>query len=417
VRRPPRRRVRAPEEPYTEPAYPSWPSRVLAAVRVWATFEWLYPYRDLMQANWDDVLKDSLVRLRDARDAEAYHLAIAEMVAPVGDTHAVVVSAVLEQFWGPAAPAVALRPVEGRPVIVRLTDASAGSAGVTIGDVVLSVDGIPADQRLATLSRYIAGSTPQALQRDAVQALLRGPDGSTAELVLQKPDGTERRVTLPRSKAFLGHVWQADGTEPFRLLPRGVGYIDLRLLLPHQVDAAFDALQATKGLIFDMRGYPNGTQEAIAARLTNRSDVPMPLLWLPVLLEPGGQTRHEFRPPLSMVPQGSPYSGKTVMLIDDRAQSQSEHTALILRAVHGTVFVGCPTTGANGEGSNFIVPGGIFVGMTGVGVSHPDGAQLQRIGILPDIPVHPTINGIRAGRDEVLERAVRYLEDVTSAKD
>src|SRR5918995_2844530 len=112
-----------------------------------------------MEANWDDVLKDSLVRLRDARDAEASHLAIAEMVAPVGDTHAVVVSAVLEQFWGPAAPAVALRPVEGRPVIVRLTDASAGSAGVTIGDVVLSVDGIPADQRLATLSRYIAGST------------------------------------------------------------------------------------------------------------------------------------------------------------------------------------------------------------------------------------------------------------------
>jgi hypothetical protein len=41
----------------------------------------------------------------------------------------------------------------------------------------------------------------------------------------------------------------------------------------------------------------------------------MPLLWLPVLLEPGGQTRHEFRPPLSMVPRGWPYSGKTVMLI------------------------------------------------------------------------------------------------------
>jgi hypothetical protein len=67
------------------------------------------------------------------------------------------------------------------------------------------------------------------------------------------------------------------------------------------------------------------------------------------------------------------------MLIDDRAQSQSENTGLILKAVHGTVFVGSATTGANGEGSNFVVPGGIFVGMTGVGVSHPDGTQLQRI--------------------------------------
>jgi hypothetical protein len=186
--------------------------------------------------------------------------------------------------------------------------------------------------------------------------------------------------------------------------------------MPHQVDAAFDMLQATKGLIFDMRGYPNGTQYDIAGRLTDKSiELTLPM-WLPLLFEPGAVTRHDFHPPERIVPRASPYRGKTVMLLDDRAQSQSEHTALVLRAVHGTIFIGTATAGANGEGSNFTVPGGIFVGMTGVGVRHPDGRQLQRIGVLPDVPVHPTIEGIRAGRDEVLERAVRYLEGATNGR-
>jgi C-terminal processing protease CtpA/Prc len=327
----------------------------------------------------------------------------------VNDTHAVVLSPVLDEFLGTAAPSITLRAVEGKPVIVRLGDPAA-SAGVAVGDVVLTVDGTPVSDRLAMLGRYVSASTPQALERDTVNALLRGADGSSATLTIQSANGTERSVTLPRKAAYLANVWRVDGTEPFRLLPSGFGYIDLRLLMPHQVDPAFDALATTKGLIFDMRGYPNGTSRALAARLSDKPDIPMPLMWLPLLFEPGAQTRHTFRPPLDVARAAAPYRGKTVMLIDDRAQSQSEHTALILRAVHGTTFIGSATAGANGEGSNFRVPGGIFVGMTGVGVSHPDGSQLQRIGVLPDIAVQPTIAGIRAGRDEVLERAVRHLE-------
>jgi len=40
---------------------------------------------------------------------------------------------------------------------------------------------------------------------------------------------------------------------------------------------------------------------------------------------------------------------------------------------------------------------------------HADGRPLQRVGILPDIWAEPTINGLREGRDEVLERAVEFL--------
>lgn len=103
--------------------------------------------------------------------------------------------------------------------------------------------------------------------------------------------------------------------------------------------------------------------------------------------------------------------GPTVLLIDERTMSQAEHTGLYLKAANGTTFIGSPTAGANGEVTTFSVPGGITVGFTGQAVMHGDGRQLQRLGLIPDIEVRPTIDGIRAGTDEVLEEALRYLQN------
>jgi C-terminal processing protease CtpA/Prc len=57
-----------------------------------------------------------------------------------------------------------------------------------------------------------------------------------------------------------------------------------------------------------------------------------------------------------------------------------------------------------------VVPGDIVIGFSGQAVKHADGRQLQRIGLIPDVDVRPTIAGIRAGRDEVLEKAIEVIE-------
>lgn len=98
------------------------------------------------------------------------------------------------------------------------------------------------------------------------------------------------------------------------------------------------------------------------------------------------------------------------MLIDERAQSQSEFTGMMFRAANGTRFVGTPTAGANGDITDFAVPGGLDISITGTGVMFPDGTRLQRRGLVPDVVASPTVAGIRAGRDEVLERALSLLE-------
>jgi hypothetical protein len=47
--------------------------------------------------------------------------------------------------------------------------------------------------------------------------------------------------------------------------------------------------------------------------------------------------------------------------------------------------------------------------MSGLGVYYPDGTPTQRVGVRVDKVVYPTPAGIAAGRDELLEEAVKFF--------
>lgn len=97
------------------------------------------------------------------------------------------------------------------------------------------------------------------------------------------------------------------------------------------------------------------------------------------------------------------------MLINEDTQSHAEFTAMAFRTVSNVTFIGSPTAGADGNISWVPLPGGYRTAFSGIGVYYPDGRETQRIGIVPDITVQPTPEGIRAGRDEVLERAIDLI--------
>ena len=67
--------------------------------------------------------------------------------------------------------------------------------------------------------------------------------------------------------------------------------------------------------------------------------------------------------------------------------------------------------GSNGDVTTLTLPGDIVVSFSGHDVRHADCRQLQRVGIQPDIRVEPTIEGIVAGKDEVLEAAIKFLNE------
>ncbi len=196
------------------------------------------------------------------------------------------------------------------------------------------------------------------------------------------------------------------------MLEDNVGYCDLERLTVGQVDAMLERFKDTRAIVFDLRGYPKGTAWSLAPRL-NVKGAKHGAAFTRMLVSGASSmedSRFAFLQPLPTGTQWK-YQAKTVTLIDERAISQSEHTGLFLESACATTFIGSPTAGANGDVTTLSLPGGLMVSFTGHDVRHVDGRQLQRIGLAPHIEVRPTLAGIRAGRDEVLARALQFLRE------
>jgi len=236
---------------------------------------------------------------------------------------------------------------------------------------------------------------------------LTGEEGSVLSLRVRTPSGAMRTLHFVRSNKH-------DNFRPrlaYRVLPGNVGYVSLTWLAPDQVDRMFTALRNTTAIVFDDRGYPDGTLWAIAPRLTRATNVKAALIDTPLArymvqqegdLEwvPTMRSFYTLLPPASSTWR---YVKPTVTLIDERTLSQAEYTAMYLRAADHSTFVGTPTMGADGDVTNFTAPGGVDLCFTGQGVRWPDGRQTQRIGMLPDIRVEPTAKDIARGDDVVLQ--------------
>ena len=103
------------------------------------------------------------------------------------------------------------------------------------------------------------------------------------------------------------------------------------------------------------------------------------------------------------------YTGKVILLINEITQSQAEYTTMAFRVAPQATVIGSTTAGADGNVSQFYLPGGISTMISGIGVYYPDGKETQRVGIVPDIEIKPSIEGIKKGRDELMEKAIEII--------
>jgi len=169
----------------------------------------------------------------------------------------------------------------------------------------------------------------------------------------------------------------------------------------------------TKGLILDMRGYPQtGIQWTLVPRITDKP-VHTTTWEIPVVSD-RDRKRSVIDSYFRWVEPdaASHYDNPIVVLIDDRAQSAAEDFCIYLRNAKRATFVGSTTAGTDGNITFIALPAGRRMSFTGMRVKFADGSRFQNIGIIPDVKGEPTIKGVRAGRDEVLERGLEVLRSL-----
>jgi C-terminal processing protease CtpA/Prc len=388
-------------------AVPSLGQRMVALAKLWGTFEYFHAYKSLDTQPWDGEIEEFVPVFAAADTRAAYEDAVGRLAAKADDSH-IGVSGTTQTVFSPQryAPPIYVRPVEDGFAVAALHDTALVDR-LHVGDEIVAVDGRSAKDVAAASAPVLTASTPQARAGREATILLAGDKGTNARLTIRRGDAPPFDVTIERSMPMYRAAARPETKEPsFHLIGNDIGYVDLARITPAEADQAMDQFLKAKAIIFDLRGYPKGTAWVIAPRLAldGREGAVAAQFRRPIYLGPS-EPEENWKSFTQTIPVGdkSRYKGKVVVLIDDRAISQSEYTAQFFETAANPIFVGSRTNGTNGDVTFVNLPGGLYVSFTGHDVRHADGRQLQRVGFQPTVRVVPTFKGMEAGRDEVLE--------------
>ena len=398
------------ENSYADVERLDWRYRLIALFRFWNIVEYWSPYRDLIAADWDQVLKESIPRFVIAEADDQYVLELMALIARVQDGHSNLWSALDKRPpEGTLDVPVHIRSIEGLPVVWRESetgnadlDTDSATVGLAFGDVILAVDGTPVNQLIESWSPYFGVSNHAAMLREIYRYLLRGSEDSVSVRV--ERNGQELNLTLQRLPTDQrGHRTHDRDGEALQMLSDNIAYLKLSSVSRDSVPEYLEAIAGRRGLIIDIRNYPSDFVVFALGQHLVEEATPFARFTHGDLESPG--TFH-WTDPIELTPAEPFFDGSVVILVDESSQSQSEYTAMAFQASPGVVVVGSQTAGADGNISRIPLPGGHGTAISGIGVFYPDKSRTQQIGIVPDIAIAPTVAGVRAGRDEVLERAV-----------
>ena len=371
-------------------------ARIADLIVAWSVFDQFYPYFDVTGADWQAMLDRTLIDGLDDTSVEDHERTLRRLVAALEDGHGRVVvqpdelaSLPLQLSWA-----------EGELVVLP-----PAAPGLLRGDVIEAIDGVPAAKALDAEMTLLSGS-PQWKRVRAFRWIGARPAGEHIVLRVARA-GELIEVTVAAGEPPARQYSQP----PVAQLGGGVWYFDLTRATPGDITANIESIARAPGVIFDVRGYPNET-DGVLNHLLSKPDSDR---WMHVA--------HIVRPALPGEPRPKPawqsigwdlvlsephIAGYVVFLTDGRAISYAESVMGYVEAL-GIEIVGSATAGTNGNVRRVTLPTGSTMGFTGMKVTRHDGSRSHLVGILPTIPVEPTVAGIRDGRDEVLDRALEVI--------
>lgn len=378
---------------------------LLTLFRLWNVIEYYAPNRSLTLHPWDEVLSTYIRLVGAETDPVRFSRLYMRLIRELNDGHAY---APIEMLFGQRMLPVWPLQAEG-----RLFVGYSGDSALKRGDEVVAIDGEPISERLELLREYASRSNEASL-RQALRYYGLCTRRDTAEVVRRRAGAcdTLRVATVPYGSVSPIYDPAQLAQPPFRLLTDSVGYIYAGTFSREHLAEVGQTLPRTRALIIDLRTYPLKVDGALIAligqSLRTESVVVRQALYQTLAL-PGLFYRQEqwlfedFGEVAARCTQ--PYKGRVILLVDEITQSNPEFQAMALQSCPQTLTIGSPTSGADGDIVWIPLPGQL-TSFSGVGTLYPDGTQTQTVGVRLDIEVLPTAEGLQAGRDEVLERAL-----------
>ncbi|MEG0928146.1 S41 family peptidase [Chryseobacterium sp.] len=381
---------------------------LLELFRYWNYVEYFFPYKYETDQNWNDVLREMIPKFLTVQNDKDYHLTLAELVAKIDDSHAFLFSTLisLNQYGNRKLP-VEYSYAEGKLVITKINaNRFHEKTPFYVGDVIYDINGKTIPQMVNTYGKYISASNSWGkVNKVKSKLLFNNKDSISVKL---ERDGQNMEVAAKTYfiKDIIGKKASPPQKWKFLDQEKRIGYVNMEVITKEDLNEMYRNLRSTSSIIFDLRNYPKLT-----------------ILPLSELLLPQTTTYYQFNFPETRYPgkfysrknnigRKNPdyYKGNVIVLVDENTQSQAETTTMMFKQHPKAKIIGSNTSGANGDIIRFKIAD-LDTCFTGLGAYYPDGRETQRIGIIPDLIVKPTVNGIRNGKDEILERALMYIKN------
>ena len=190
------------EAPYKEMQWNDDGFRLLALFRYWNIIEYFFPYKELMDTDWSDVLPAFIRKVLKVKQELNYKLAMLDLIGKIQDTHANIWmrDPTLNHFHGTNMAPLEINFIEEKAVVVRKGKTAPHS--ISVGDVVKAVNDVEVSQLVAEKIKYCPASNTPTQMRDVAKRLLRTNDDKL-DLTVSN-DGIEKTISFPTIKFDYG---------------------------------------------------------------------------------------------------------------------------------------------------------------------------------------------------------------------
>ena len=270
-------------------------------------------------------------------------------------------------------------------IISTFANSPASKAGLESGDQIIAVD-----------NQSVTDLNPELVRQKVI-----GPAGTTVHLTVQRQNQTAPlEFDITRAKI---DIPSASG----KMLPNGIAYVQVTTFGDNttpQLVAALQTLMAQhpKGLVLDLRDNGGGFVTTAVEVVSQFQPTGV------VFYEQAGDGSKK---PYDVKPGGLATKIPMVVLINEGTASASEITAGALQDYGRAKLVGVVSYGKGSE--QIWTPLSDNQGAVRITTAHwltPNGRQIDRKGLTPDVYVTMTSADVNAGRDPQLDAAVQVLE-------
>lgn len=419
--------------------------RMLSLAKILGIVDYLYPHKYLMEQNFDELTKNQIFPILESHTREDYERILLGLAASLQDSHAFsfykqmqTKREIFKNFFYPPFDYQVFE--DGILVTEIIVPEQCSGHDLKVGDYITSINDQTVPSKIEELSLLLSTSNRQTLiyhLSNYVENLVWGLEKKEANLEILRGNEKQRKTipfigsgdpNLKFLNEYLGSLKSNEvENDSLVVLNQDIAYFYIhdtfRFIqnvedekIDQQMDSILNLARSKKGIIFDMREYPDWGGFVTTYVTKNFAEIVTPYAkYYEVNKQEVGTyvlktTKDAYYNPELKLNGSAAYPGKVVIIVNPATRSMSEWNTMNLQLIFpNSVTIGEQSSGADGDMKTLNLPGGYEFYFTGNAIFYPDGTEAQKKGVKIDIPIKLTRENYLKDQDLMLKKAIELI--------